>query len=231
MRAVYIDQAEIKKGEELALSGDKARHLIQVLRIQEGQEILVLNGEGILARSSVVEKKKKEIMLKVISVEKKAQGSTRFSLAIGQLKKEAMDAVLKSSCELGLSQIIILKTSFSQKYQLNYERALKIMISSLEQSNFPYLPKLKMSSIEDLESFKFKKTYSFTTEMNTVGAESMNTAEGDNLLVIGPEGGFSDEDLDLLGKLSGNRFCRVELPIMRAPTAVSCCLGYLKAFG
>ncbi len=230
MRAVYINKKEFVKDTQLVLEGEKARHLTQVLRLKKDQEILLLNGEGLRAKSAILEIRKKEVVLNILSIEDVELGSREFSIAIGQLKKEAMDAVLRSSCELNFSKIIILETSYSQKYPVNHERAKKILISSLEQSNCAYLPKLEFLHLKDLKGLSFSGIYTFTTEINNQNLVNREKIERRNLVIIGPEGGFSDEDLEELRDLPNNKFFKLDLPIMRAPTAVSCSLGYLKAF-
>ena len=142
----------------------------------------------------------------------------------------AMERVLKSSCELGLSKIIILETEYSQRYSMNLERAHKILISSLEQSNFSYLPELCFEKLSSFSGTDFEKIYAFSTEENIELLQKPRVESTHNLLVIGPEGGFSRTDLALLKDLPKLSFHQLETPIMRSPTAVSYCLGYLGAF-
>lgn len=230
MRAVYLERG-FESDEVITLSGVDAHHLINVVRVKVGDTILLLDGVGKKGIAQIDNCTKRDLSLTCKSVEKIKRADTRFSVGIGKLKKDAMDDVLKSSCELGVETIYILTTERSQKYELNLKRAKKILISGIEQSNHPYLPELIELNLNELEWDKYANTYLFTLIDDAEITESKPLPENKkNLIIIGPEGGFSKNDLEVFPNIVRSSAIQLNFPILRAPTAFNCALGYLQAY-
>ncbi len=226
MRAVFLENLDNLKD----IKGDEAHHLLNVVRIQEGEEILLLNGIGarVFARVTGVEKNRVTFeILESLQMEK----ADKVHLAIGTPKKDAFEEVLRNATELGISKIFHFKSQFSQQDFIFNERVRRVLISSLIQSNNPYFPSLE--KVADLNTLvknfnQYDKVIYFCSHTKIHLSTELTLKEKDKiLLIIGPEGGFSIEEEELLTK---NKLILTQhLPtfILRAPTAVVAAMGWV----
>jgi len=224
MRAVYIEH--FKSEDDLTLiDGEKAHHLINVIRIKKDQKILVLDGVGSKWLGKVVEVKKRSIAIQIIEYSDVVQNTNRIHIAIALLKKDAMDLALKQAVELGTHKVSIIETEQSQKYKINKERNSKILISALEQSNSLFLPEIEYTSLTDLiQNVDNQIIYLSSIDgekVITYGCKDLHT------LLIGPEAGMSVAEEDNITKLSNVNTVKFPTNILRAPTALSTGYGYL----
>lgn len=223
MRAVYISSPDfdtITDGHEL--SGAATHHLIKVIRVKASEKLLLLNGEGEGKLVEVSEVQKKSLKVKVLET-KKAKKKSNITMAIGQLKKDAMDSALKSCVELGVGKIIIIRSEFSQRYELNMERVNRLLVSALEQSNNYFLPIVENCDLRSIKVDGYQNKLVCSLKTN---AKDNELEDGRTLVLIGPEGGFSsDEEAYLESK--DCRFLSWDLPILRAKTACIFSVGYI----
>ena len=226
MRAIFLE--DINKLE--AIEGDGAHHLINVVRIQIGEEILLLNGMGAKIFVKVVGLEKNRVNIEVIE-SLQLEKIDKFHLAIGIPKKDAFEEVLRNAIELGISSIFHFKSQFSQQDFIYNERIKRVLVSSLIQSNNPHFPSLE--KVADLNALiknfsQYDKVIYFCSHTRIPSEAKLNLKEKDKiLLIIGPEGGFSTEEEVLLTK--NNLVNCQHLPsfILRAPTAVVAAMGWV----
>ena len=227
MRAVYIKNISAQDGK-IILEGSVVHHFNNVLKLKIGSEILALDGKGLVCNLNLLQLNKKSAELKILS-QKKLARSFNLDIFVGQVKKDAMDLVLKQCAELGVRKIIIGQSKFSQRYPLKQERIEKLLISGIEQSNNPYLPMVEMGDFESLNNYSqmiYFSSLGFTSE-----EKFLDLKPEDTLLIYGPEGGYDQGEEDQLREL-GAKFVHLRTPIMRTPTALACGVGfYLAALG
>ena len=223
MRALYLDDIT---NDLIELSGDKFHHLVNVVRIKQNDEILLLNGRGQSRRAIVQELKKKSLTLKSETIIHSVL-ATNLSVALGIPKKEALELSLKQAVELGAKKIYLIQSTYSQKLNLNEERRMSLLISALEQSNNHWLPEIiLLDSLESFLALNCKFAY-FSSQTKRIQEEQ---GKGDiPTLLIGPEAGFSEEEEKLLIE-KANMLIHFDEAIMRTPTALACGLGFLKAY-
>lgn len=222
MRAIYLEDIDEEKFE---LKGDKCHHFLNVIRLKQGEELLLLDGKG-NSKKVVAEKieKKKITFSSLSNIIYKAPSS--FQVAIGIPKKEALDLCLKQAVEIGATKIYLIQTQYSQKLIHNEERMQRILISALEQSNNHWLPQLEIiSSLENLLNFHKGPILYFSSRPHNKNQTSALTEE--TLLLIGPEGGLSQMEEDFLEarNIPSIHFLSA---IMRTPTALSFGAGFLR---
>jgi 16S rRNA (uracil1498-N3)-methyltransferase len=223
MRAVFAD-VEFVSGANLEISGEVAHHL-SVARVKTGEEILVLNGNGEYATCKVENLTKKDVLLKTIKVSKENK-KHNVSIAIGVPKKDAMEDIIKICVELGVNNIYPLTTQYSQYKLEENERLFRIIESALIQSNNLYWPKIyKQNSLEFfLENLKVPLVYFSSRKIDN--NLSINSDE-EIVILIGPEGGFSSTEEQLIRNYKLTNAIHLDTAIMRAPTAVATSVGYL----
>ncbi len=234
MRALYLNTLNEDGAKELLVTGESAHHFIKVLRLKMDESVLLLNGKGLSAQSKVTSFTKSEMVL-AVGDRHFDERSVRVSLALGLPKKDALESVLKACGEMGVEEIIPLETKFSQRLEFNEERIQRILISSIEQSNNAYLPhfreSLKWPELENLAA-RFDETIYFTSQSSPELPPRSKSDSKKFLIVIGPEGGFSQEEEGDLLKLQQTSNCygvKLPLPIMRTPTATCVAMGYITS--
>jgi 16S rRNA (uracil1498-N3)-methyltransferase len=230
MRAIYYKYLNSELGS-LNLEGDEARHLIKVARIRKDEDVLLLNGEGLVAKAVVTDVSKIEIQLDIKEVETRKRAHN-IHLALGLPKRDAFEEILRSSVELGIGKIYFWKSEYSQHDYQQSERYQRILESALIQSNNPFLPELiSLSSEEQL--FEEIETYSqsFYFCSHAVGPQVLKSQHYKEqlLIIIGPEGGFSPREEKLLEDSESTDSIHLATAILRAPTAVATALGYILA--
>ena len=148
-----------------------------------------------------------------------------MDLILGLPKKDYLDEVLEKSVELGIRKILCFRSDYSQKQKIKDERVDRILINALKQSNNPYLPEIVfVERLLDDALEKYSTCYLFSLDNHEGFADSLGVNE-DVALIIGPEGGFSEEEeRNFLGKPNVSA---VHLPtsILRTPTAVVAAAG------
>lgn len=228
MRAVYLEQLELAEAKEIKLTGETHHHLVRVVRLKEDDEVLILNGRGLRAKACVQEIAKKEIVLTIREVQiAETKDESRLDLVIGVPKREALEDILRCSVEMGVRVIYLFHSEFSQRFEIREDRMKKILVSALEQSNNPFIPELcVVDNREELVGKLAKYSWRvFFSTMSERGKQQGLEAQGQGVYFIGPEGGFSSSEEEWLATFATP--CRLDLPIMRAPTATCVAMGYL----
>lgn len=220
MRAVFYPNIDTT-WKHLAISGDKAKHLIKVARVKINEEILVLSGDGKKVFGIIEEITKKELVISIKKFEFQKKGEC-IDLFVGQVKKDALDLVIKMAVELGINKLIIGETQFSQRYILKPERIESLIESAMEQSNNAYKLIVEFSNFKSLD-FNFYES-KICLSPTKQGRNCGNIIKGTTLLIIGPEGGFSEEEEAFLEKKVTMKI-QLPTPILRTPTAVACGMG------
>jgi 16S rRNA (uracil1498-N3)-methyltransferase len=222
LRAFYLK--DLSRQDVYSLKGDEAHHLINVVRLQVCEELLLLNGQGLMVFTAVEFVSRKELVLKYIRHEERAD-SSMIDLALGIPKKEALELSLKQAVELGVGRIFLVRGDYSQIKIPDLERLEALLINALEQSNSTHLPKLSSS---DWENLPFGD-YAQINWMNSqpTASLSLSSTKGRQLLMVGPEGGFSPNEVHLISKLENLQTIFLPTPILRTPTAMSAGVGFL----
>lgn len=221
MRAIYLENLTVES--EYILRGEAFHHLVHVARVKLGEEILLLNGQGLEMRCEIVGISKRELSLKTLEhLFKKLK--FRVDILLAMPKKDALDLCLKQVVELGIHTTYLVSTQFSQMKCPEKERLQKLLVSALEQSNSPHLTHVISLALKEIDYSAYDQVLVLDSQHP---GEQPNFAQGRLLLVVGPEGGFSPEEFAFFDQLPN--LCRLHLPtpIMRTPTALSCGVGVI----
>lgn len=223
MRAVWIP--EIKDSLEYVINGETHHHLVNVVRIQVNEELLLLDGRGLRVRTRVKSFSKKESILEGLNSEMTERGM-QIDLALGIPKREALELSLKQATELGFRRIYLVRSAYSQLKVPELERLKKILVSSLEQSNASFIPEIIENSWSDIPW----GDYGLKLMMDSQTRDSVKVVadmERPALLIVGPEGGFDSAELGYLHKRPGLEILNLPTSILRTPTAVAAGAGCL----
>lgn len=223
MRASF--QRELAIQEAYQLKGDQAHHLLNVVRVEQGEEILLLNGTGLMVKTRVSGIAKRELTLEKLE----AISATRnfeMDLALGIPKKEALELTLKQVVELGFRNIFLIRSQYSQTKVPEVERLESLLISALEQSNAPFMPELIEAQWSGISAADYEEVIMLDSQ-TMVKKNTRLQGNKKRLLVVGPEGGFSPTETALLHGWPNMIVINLPTPILRTPTAVATGAGIL----
>lgn len=223
MRAHYFSGLEIQ--ERYSLRDDSLHHLVHVIRIEVGEKLLLLNGRGLKVFTTVEAISKKELILGYIQHEQ-VDREYSFDLALGMPKREALELCLKEATELGFRRIYLVRSDYSQMRAPEGERLQKLLISALEQSNAPFFPECIEANWSNIPWSEFSQVLVLDSQRKE-GASRLKTGIKGQLLVVGPEGGFSDGESAQWQALDNVKIVNLPTPILRTPTAVATGAGMM----
>ena len=226
---LYLNAA-FEKSAIISLSSEHAHYLKNVLRKKTGDYLRVFNGSDgeWLARIEEIGKKSCDIALEKCLRE---QGSKKPSLHLyfSPIKKQRMDFLIEKSVELGVTDLhpVLMERSVMRK--INQERIEAQIIEAAEQCERLDIPKLHAlanfaKAIVDYDLNA--NLYACLERESGANPISSYVMSGDVAFIIGPEGGFSDNEKESL--MTNNNVMLIGLgkEILRAETAAIACLSY-----
>jgi 16S rRNA (uracil1498-N3)-methyltransferase len=222
VRAAYLP--ELDSRETYELTGDIVHHLVSVVRVEKDEELLLLNGKGLQVKTVIIDVAKKSLRLKKIS-EVKSVTQFEFDLILVVPKKEALELSLKQAVELGFSRITLVRGQYSQTKVPEADRLQSLLVSALEQSNSAFLPEIMELKWEQILWNDYGTVLHLDSQ--TEKSAAARKLKGKTALVVGPEGGFSPEELTFLRNLPNAEALHLPTPILRTPTAVAAGAGVI----
>lgn len=235
MRSLYfqdLDQHSLAVGSVYSVvDKNKLHHLANVVRVKVGEGLLLLDGKGKKYYTSILEVQKREIKVQVNDIKCCSQ-LLNIDLGIGLLKKESMEEVIKVAVEIGFRNLIPITSNFSNSLLVIQDRMTRLIESALIQSNNPFFLNIKNKlSLSDLPVRDYDFIFYFCSQVTKEQQESPIEIQSDNtiLILIGPEGGMSNEEEIFLSQIPNLRKIHLPTYVLRAPHAVSTATGYVLA--
>ncbi len=213
--------SEIK--EPLVIEGEEFRHAVSVLRIKENEEILVCDNSGFEYLSKVNKINKKDLEISVLEKrQSQAEASEEVTLIAGYLKGDKTELVVQKAVELGVKNIVVFSSKFSSSYmnENKLQRLNKVSVEAAKQCGRAIAPTViyKEDFASALECGKNAKNKLFACEFADKNEAVMSALNGSTTIVVGSEGGFSKEELEL-SKKAGYQTVFLGKRILRAETA------------
>ena len=216
----------VAAGEQV-ISGSEATHLVRVLRVKAGQQVVAFDGKGLEALGQVVDASDGRVVLHLADpVPGEVEASLRLTLAVALLKGDRLADVVRQGTELGVARFRPLITRYSDVRvlsQAKLDRLRRVAREASKQSGRALVP--EVDAAVTLDSFDAAGAVAYADpRAATTLAELVVT---DSLTVItGPEGGLSLEEVGRLEALGatglqlGRRILRAET----APVAIAAAL-------
>ena len=220
-RVFCTDIPEI--GGYAVLEGREAEHLFKVFRARPGESVDLLDGCGLTARA-VIENGKK---VKVLSRENVPEPEEKLHLCCALPRKQKLDMLLKQAAELGAWSIRPVRCMRSVAEGGPRERWDLLLREACKQSGNPFLPVIepeaKLSDVlEKLQQENIKIYYGSVAPAEHSGGSACAKA-----VVIGPEGGFAPEELQMMEKCNAEPL-NLGPHVLRLETAAICALAVLR---
>ena len=217
------------------LSEDDSYHIIKVMRNKIGDKIEVVIDNNLFI-CEIVEINNLVKVRRVEEVECDSEFPCYVTIAQSLVKEQKMDLILQKSCELGVSEIIPINATRSivkldKKETKKIERWNKILKEASEQSKRVVIPRVnEIMDIKDLANLDYDikilcTVNELSTSLKNVFSKDLNNLK--ILLVIGPEGGFTDNEEKILidkGFIStsfGRRVLRTETASLYALSIIN----------
>jgi len=208
MRRFFLPPGSIQ-GQRLIFAGKDARYIDRVLRLPRGEKIVGFDGSGreYLAVIAIISPRRVEAIVSEVR-DKESDPQFRVALAQGVGKGGAFDLVVRQGTEIGVDEIYPLLTGYCvprlfASPERKKQRWEKIAIDAARQSGRARTPRihppvvwgemLKLSSGFDLRLLLWEKEKSQSLKS---ALEGLKTRPASFLLVVGPEGGFSDREVE-----------------------------------
>jgi 16S rRNA (uracil1498-N3)-methyltransferase len=187
----------LSAGAALMVEGNQAHYLAKVMRVAEGDAVILCDDVTGEWAARVVSAGKRDVTLEPIERLREREQVPDFWLCPALLKKDRFDLVLEKATELGVRAIRPLITRRCVADKLNLERARAIVTEAAEQCARTALPELaaprKLEAL--LADWPAERTLFFADELGGAPAtEAFAADSGPAALLIGPEGGFDDAE-------------------------------------
>jgi 16S rRNA (uracil1498-N3)-methyltransferase len=203
---------------QIALAEDTSKHMINVLRMQKGKEILLTDGKGKKAKASIVDDNRKKCVVEISSIETEEKEKPKIAIGISLIKNSSrFEWFLEKVTEIGVSEIIPLICTRTEKEKFRHDRMQNILISAMLQSQQCWLPFLHKSTEFDkavLLPFE-QKFIAHCEKTNKQSLSDQQLSSTSQLILIGPEGDFTHEEIETALK---NNFTPVALGSTRLRT-------------
>ncbi|HXD77381.1 MAG TPA: RsmE family RNA methyltransferase, partial [Puia sp.] len=181
---------------EILLDEDNSRHIVQVLRMKEGEELLLTDGKGNLLTAAITGAAKKKCRVKVSTAEVRPPPERRVAIGISPVKNGArFEWFLEKATEVGVTEIIPLICDRTERQQVRADRLQNILVSAMLQSRQVWLPVLRPAT-------PFGEIVAARNEgrrmIAWLGGGAHEPCPGPDpaasLILIGPEGDFTGEE-------------------------------------
>ena len=236
MNRFFVKKENIDVKKIYIRDNEEVHHASKVLRLKEGEKVEVSDGEKFEYTCRITNVEKEEIELEILEKKEcESESKNKYHLFQGMPKQGKLDDIVQKSIELGVYSVtpiymkrsIVTKTSKDEK---KTERLNTIALSAAKQSKRGIVPKVNKAIpfadvIKDLEAmdliiFPYEEEKGKNIkELLTVVTEKdilMSGKESDIGIIIGPEGGFAEEEVKRLISIAatpvtlGNRILRTE---------------------
>jgi 16S rRNA (uracil1498-N3)-methyltransferase len=227
--------APLKAGETIALERSQSNYLGNVLRLAAGEQVLVFNGRDGEWQARIAGRKRPD-GLEILVRTRPQDHLPDIAYVFAPLKHARLDYMVQKAVEMGAARLQPVLTRFTQVSRVNGERMRANVIEAAEQCGI-----LSLAEVADpvpLDRFvsqrQPERLLVFCDEAAEISSplnalqHGLAAAEGIDVL-IGPEGGFADEERALL--LRQSRILRLALGprILRADTAGVAALALVQA--
>lgn len=189
-----------KQVDEFVLDENSSRHIVQVLRMKTGETLRLTDGKGLSALATIQDSHKKRCIVHITEKHLRQPPERRVIIALSLLKNASrFEWFLEKASELGVDEIIPLKCMRTEKQQFRMERMRNILESALIQSQQVWVPVLQEPQIFASWIGQAKAEQKFiahceATEKNKL-SEIIDPKLSSQLILIGPEGDFTDEEI------------------------------------
>ncbi len=210
-------------GERLEITGRESINQIKnVFRLKPGSLIFLADGKLKEAEAEIIKISANQIELKIISIKENKNESPVYGILYASiLKKQNFELAVQKAVEAGIKEITPIIAERTVKTGINQERLKIIIKEAAEQSERGILPRLNLplNFKEALEIAKDNNSNFIFDQIGLLAAKDIKAKTGGKIgIFIGPEGGWTEEELSL-AKENGCQIANLGKLVLRAETA------------
>lgn len=217
-------ETPLSQGAAVPIEGGQAHYLAGVMRLKVGDPVLLFDdatGEWLAEASEV---RKRDLTLTVTRRMRERDAVPDLWLCAAPIKKGRIDWVAEKACELGVDRLVPVLTQRTIVDRLNLDRLRAHMIEAAEQCGRTALPSLaepvKLAAL--LADWPAERALFFADESGGVpAAEAMRARPGPAAILVGPEGGFTPAEREVIRACPAAVGITLGPRILRAETAAA----------
>lgn len=233
LQRLFVD-AELAADRSVALSRAQSHYLANVLRMKEGAELLVFNGRDGEWLARVAEAGRKAVTLETVRQERPQPPLPDLLYAFAPIKAGRLDYLVQKAVEMGAGALQPVITQHTQMATVGVERLQANALEAAEQCGILAVPSVRPTVKFDalLTAWEPGRRLIFCDESAETNnpLPALNAIEERKLgLLVGPEGGFSDDERRTLRTLPFVTAIPLGPRILRADTAAVAALALIQA--
>ena len=206
LHRLYFNQ-KLSTNDIITPSSKQIVRLKNVLRLKESAELILFNGDGKEYLGIITFKSNKSINI-IKELRHENINKNKIVLAQSIPSYKYMDFAIQKSVELGIDEIIpiISQRSHPGDHTKKMDHWKKVIIHAVEQSGGLYIPILSEPlSLEDLfKDRNYDKHEKILCDPSGLALSNINRNNFPKIIIVGPEGGFSDRELNLARTFNWN---------------------------
>lgn len=229
-------------GNTAVVSGNEASHLIKVMRIKPGDEIILTDKSGFDYTAQAVEIQENSVIFNIIKKERNpAEPNKKLTVFMALPKSDKLEFITQKMCELGARELVPFVSRYcvaqkSKKDDSKIQRLQKISDEACKQSgrSVPMEVKSTLTFKQMLENLKGFDRVILFYEHGQKSLADIDMSDCDNVaVIIGSEGGFSRQEAEQMKQIGaesvilGSRILRCETAAVTARSLVMFIMGEL----
>ncbi len=228
---LFVEQP-LAGAQQVSLSAGQAHYLNRVIRLREGGRAAVFNGQD-GEWIAELQGGGKRMRLKCIKLIRAQTQCPDVWLLLTPLRRARTEFAVEKAVELGVSRIVFVSTARAAERTVNIGRLRAIAIEAAEQCGGMNLPRIDgiRPLAAELKSWPQGRRLLFCDEEAATGSFPFPapSADAGNAVLIGPEGGFTERERNLVGAFEFSVRVSLGSRILRAETAAVAALALLNA--
>lgn len=186
----------------IILNEETSRHIVQVLRMENGEKLQLTDGKGSLAIASITDNNRKRCQVEIVQTSNTQRTTSNITIAISPVKNNSrFEWFLEKATEIGVNAIVPIICSRTEKQHFKFDRMQSILISAMLQSQQAWLPELHQPIKFNEAVLKAYQEQKFIghceDENNKVQLTSVLANQASSkLILIGPEGDFTKDEIE-----------------------------------
>lgn len=225
---------ELKEdSSNIVIRDSEFHHIIKVFRNKLGDIINLNSGEGVFASAEIINVEKKFLECKIIKFEPKRRYSPNIAVAFSLLRNKNDELIVEKLTELGVAELFPFEGEYTvRKRSKNTLSKFEITaISAIKQCDNGYLPLLNnvallSKQLEVIEAAGYLPIIASELADNVTISSIMEESSQPLCIVIGPEGGFSEQEFELFTAKKYPQYT-LGINILRAETAAICAVSQI----
>ncbi len=230
---LFLERA-LAEGSAIDLERAQSHYLLNVLRMKAGDTLLVFNGKDGEWHARITEARKKACRLAISGQTRPQPETPDLHYLFAPLKQARLDYMIQKAVEMGAGRLSPVLTQYTQVSRVNQDRLRANAIEAAEQCGILSIPPIdvpqKLDAVISGWAEDRALIYCDERSANADARTDLTALRGKPIAVlIGPEGGFSDSEREMLTSLPFVKPISLGPRILRADTAAVAALALVQS--